>query len=45
MYKTLNIPYQIAENGLDVSEHPAGWLAGETELLLWLTGHGDLAYL
>jgi len=45
MYQTLNIPYQIAENGLDVSEHPAGWLAGETELLLWLTGHGDLAYL
>jgi hypothetical protein len=45
MYQTLTIPYQIAETGLSVSEQPATWLDGETELLLWLTDHSDLAYL
>jgi UDP-N-acetylmuramoyl-tripeptide--D-alanyl-D-alanine ligase len=45
MYQTLTIPYQLAETGLSVSEQPATWLDGETELLLWLTDHSDLAYL
>ena len=43
--KTLTVPYVCTDMGLTVSEHPADWLDGETEMLLWLTDHSDASYL
>jgi len=40
----LSIGFTYTSMGLDVSEQPADWLDGETELLLWLTDHSDTAY-
>ena len=42
---SLTVPFVYIPMGLDVSEKPADWLDGRTEILLWLTDHGDEAYL
>jgi|GEM_PF-813641 len=41
----LSIPHKTVAKAFDVSEQPSDWLDGQTEVLLWLTEHSDLAYL
>jgi len=43
--RALSVPFVYTAMGLDVSQQPARWLDGDLELLLWLTDHGDEAYL
>ena len=40
----LSIAFIYTPIGLDVSEQPADWLDGGTEILLWLTDHSDASY-
>ena len=41
----LTIPFTVAPYRTEVTDNPKEHLDGKTELLLWLTGHGDLAYV
>jgi UDP-N-acetylmuramoyl-tripeptide--D-alanyl-D-alanine ligase len=41
----VTIPFKVIHNRRAVTDEPHMWLDGKTELLLWLTGHGDLAYV
>lgn len=45
MLSTLVIPIQEIKINTDVTDNAAQYLDGDTELLLWLTGHSDLAYI
>jgi hypothetical protein len=45
MTEMLTVPYMIVVLRTDVTDNPATYLDGEKEILLWLTGHGDLAYV
>ncbi len=45
MVSTLVIPTQEIVMSTDVTDSPALYLDGTKEILLWLTGHSDLAYL
>ncbi|MFT5831734.1 MAG: UDP-N-acetylmuramyl pentapeptide synthase [Candidatus Paceibacteria bacterium] len=45
MYSTLSVPTTCVEFRTELTDNPAQYLNGKEEILLWLTGHGDLAYV